>query len=322
MKPDFTVRLGDFAFERFEVPELIPFGGEQMLNTHQLPGGGKVVDAMGAIERDIAWSGLFQGERALARAEQLDAMRAAGRALKLTWHEKSYTVVIAACEFDFSRFYLIPYRISCVAVTNDGRPKAAAPVDADTAIKGDMADATSRASVISIASVSDAVASVASAVRTVSNFVTATVDQIEAVAGPLLAARDTVETTIIQIENIANDPLAAIIAGNLEGLADTAASVSNHLDQLDRVSNLYALDATLARMETNIASIGETGAIVTQAGGDLYQLASEAYGDATAWVDIARANGLVDPVLTGVNTITLPANKSDADGVLTLAPGR
>ncbi len=45
---------------------------------------------------------------------------------------------------------------------------------------------------------------------------------------------------------------------------------------------------------------------ITVAGGDLYRVALEQYGDATAWTQIAQANGLADPVVQGVRTLLVP----------------
>ncbi len=50
--------------------------------------------------------------------------------------------------------------------------------------------------------------------------------------------------------------------------------------------------------------------IITVAGGDLYRIALEQFGDATAWVAIARANGLSDPALQGVVRLVIPASKT------------
>ena len=51
---------------------------------------------------------------------------------------------------------------------------------------------------------------------------------------------------------------------------------------------------------------------ITVAGGDLYRIALEQLGDATAWVAIARANGLADPTLQGVVKLGIPASKAGA----------
>ena len=53
---------------------------------------------------------------------------------------------------------------------------------------------------------------------------------------------------------------------------------------------------------------------VTVAGGDLYRLALEHLGDATQWVRIAQANGLLDPVIVGVKTLQIPPVDKTATG--------
>ena len=53
---------------------------------------------------------------------------------------------------------------------------------------------------------------------------------------------------------------------------------------------------------------------VTVAGGDLFRLALARLGDATQWNRIARANGLSDPVLSGLITLKLPPVDPAAGG--------
>ena len=45
---------------------------------------------------------------------------------------------------------------------------------------------------------------------------------------------------------------------------------------------------------------------ISVAGGDLYRLAQQYLGDATAWNRIAQANGIIDPVIDGLVTLTIP----------------
>ena len=71
----------------------------------------------------------------------------------------------------------------------------------------------------------------------------------------------------------------------------------------------------LGRMGGNLGTIGKGTNSVTQAGGNLYGIAAKAYGDATAWTTLAKANKLSDPQLTGVNTITIPDAPDGAGGV-------
>jgi nucleoid-associated protein YgaU len=56
---------------------------------------------------------------------------------------------------------------------------------------------------------------------------------------------------------------------------------------------------------------------VTVAGGNLYAVAQKYLGDATQWNRIAQANGLLDPVITGVQTLKIPTyNPNLTGGVL------
>lgn len=46
----------------------------------------------------------------------------------------------------------------------------------------------------------------------------------------------------------------------------------------------------------------------------LYHVAAAQYGDATQWWRIARANGLTDPVIPGLLTLTIPASDPSTTG--------
>lgn len=54
--------------------------------------------------------------------------------------------------------------------------------------------------------------------------------------------------------------------------------------------------------------------VVTVAGGNLFRLAAELLGDATQWLRIAQANGLSDPMISGLTTLTIPDPDPQAGG--------
>ncbi|HTN10656.1 MAG TPA: hypothetical protein VL154_06745 [Acetobacteraceae bacterium] len=54
--------------------------------------------------------------------------------------------------------------------------------------------------------------------------------------------------------------------------------------------------------------------VVTVVGGNLFRVAAEQLGDATQWVRIAEANGLSDPMLSGVVSLRIPAVDPQAGG--------
>ncbi len=53
---------------------------------------------------------------------------------------------------------------------------------------------------------------------------------------------------------------------------------------------------------------------ITVTGGNLFRVAAQQLGDATQWIRIAQANGLSDPMLTGLLTLSIPAVDPSAGG--------
>jgi hypothetical protein len=57
-----------------------------------------------------------------------------------------------------------------------------------------------------------------------------------------------------------------------------------------------------------------TNRVVNVAGGNLYALAAKYMGDATKWYQIASANNLTDPMITGVATLVIPQSTTPSNG--------
>ncbi len=113
--------LGPVVFDGFEVPQRVRFGGRQRLAVHVLPGGGRVVDAMGADDAPLHWSGAFAGPAAADRARLLDVLRRSGAALPLLWNVWRYTVVIDCFEAEWANPAWIPYRLRCCVVSSSAQ---------------------------------------------------------------------------------------------------------------------------------------------------------------------------------------------------------
>lgn len=111
--------LGPVLFRDFELPERISWGGAQRMRVHRLPGGGRVIDAMGRDDAPIAWSGVFAGEDGAMRARLLDLMRADGATWPLTWDSFLYSVVIQAFSVSYERANWMPYRIVCTVLRDE-----------------------------------------------------------------------------------------------------------------------------------------------------------------------------------------------------------
>ena len=138
--------LGPVAFSGFEVPERISLGGKQKLVVHTMPGGGRIVDAMGPDDAPIRWSGVFSGPSAAERARTLERLRRSGSQMQLAWDAWLYQVIIQEFEADFENANWIPYRIElCVvpalgALIADWLESAVAPALAVPVLTGAALD--------------------------------------------------------------------------------------------------------------------------------------------------------------------------------------
>jgi hypothetical protein len=116
---DVTLLLGPVVFQDFEVPSGVNFGGRQRLALHRLPGGPRVIDALGRDDAQISFSGIFSGSDATLRARSLDELRVAGIALPLTWDVLFYTVLISEFQASYRNGWWIPYRIVCTVLRDE-----------------------------------------------------------------------------------------------------------------------------------------------------------------------------------------------------------
>lgn len=312
-----VVTLGDFQFRDMEVPESIPFGGGQALAVHKLVGGQRVVDAMGPDDVPKDWRGWFRGQDAVSRARYLDTLRKQGRALTLTWDAFRFSVVIATFEADFRRSYEIPYRISLEVVEDQTAPiTQVLGGSIDDAIGGDMSTASGLGDLIGDGPLSSALGVLDSAVKGVSTFANASTAVINGVLGPigsvLTRTNQLIAGTGNSIQNIGT--LGGVLPNTPIGLASS--SLATQVVAFNQLPNLYAIQNVVGRMRTNLGSVAGTGRSVPVSGGNLMDMAALQYGDASAWTGIAKANGLNDPVLNGLQTISVPLRADNAGGLL------
>ncbi|WP_158746082.1 hypothetical protein [Acidisphaera sp. L21] len=148
---DFSLTLGPVAFAGFELPSSITLGGHQRLAIHRLPGGLRIIDALGPDPADIAFSGIFTGPDAADRARLLDTLRVAGAALPLSWDAFFYTVIIETLEADYRSPWWIPYRLSCTVLRDEAAALVTSAIQLTPAISADLLAAGSFATAASVA---------------------------------------------------------------------------------------------------------------------------------------------------------------------------
>jgi len=313
---DVVLQLGDFVFSGFEIPENIGFGGEQQLAVHRFPGGAKNIDAMGYNPGAKQWSGIFLGQNASDRAADLQSMLEDGLPLELTWADQRFTVVMRQFLPIFDAPFRIPYSIVCEVLKDE-------TFDSDTAagldgqITSDMTTASGLASTVGNGTLSSLMGTLSTAVGTVSSFAKAAQSTISSVLTPLNAVRSQVQTLIASTENTLKN--VATVGGILPNnpLAKSVASLTTQINTHLTGTALYSLDGVLGRMAGNLGQVNSSVKTITVTGGNLFDLASKHYGDASGWTSIAKANNLSDPEITGINTLIIPQNNSDSSGVLT-----
>jgi hypothetical protein len=214
--------LGPVSFEGFELPGRIDFGGAQRMAVHQLPGGARVIDAMGRDDAPITWSGAFFGPEAADRARLLDLLRANGAPLSLAWDAFAYLVVIAQFAACYERPNWVPYRIACTVLTDQSATLAALA----TSLSADLADDLNTAA----AGVDTSAALAALAGPGAATLGTAAYSRVVAAVGTAMnqgqAALDGAGTTLL----VASDPVTAASA------AGTLALVANAQGYLGRAA--------------------------------------------------------------------------------------
>jgi hypothetical protein len=124
--------LAGIVFENFDYapPTKMSFGGQQAMIVHKLPGGSRVIDTLGPDEDDINWNGFFFTPNALYNCQTLDALRAAGQVVTLTYAGMSRQVVVKHFKAEIRRYpNWVEYDIGCVVSVNPALgPSAGRPV--------------------------------------------------------------------------------------------------------------------------------------------------------------------------------------------------
>lgn len=189
--------LGPITFANYEIPEQMPFGGQQALSVKQLVGGQRVIDAMGKVDRDITWTGRFRGSTGIFRAKYLDTMRVAGTQWPLTWQTFNYTVVIKNFEPDYQQFYEIPYSITVTVLKDNTQPiTTVIPVAINDAVENMITEAIDLANAIANPSVSNAIAVLSESINAIPSLSTATSQQIASINPALTNALSVTASTI------------------------------------------------------------------------------------------------------------------------------
>lgn len=318
---DTTLTLGGFKFEGFEVPEKIPLGGSQSLVIHKLPGGDKIIQSMGRDDDPIQWNGLFLGGKALDRARELDTMRVQGRPVLLAFLGLKYNIIIKSFKFVVETFFRVSYTIELEVIEDLTQPNHASRTQSlNDAVSADSTKAVDIGTKINDSPLTSALATMDSAIKSVSDFAKATQATINSVLAPIAAVQQRVTALIGTAGNTLNSvtTLGGILPNN--PIAQQAARLTGQVTAATQLPLLYNLQSVASRITTNLNLINSplVSASKMVGGGTLFDLSAKSYGDATKWAAIAQANKISDPNITSITKLTIPNNPINSDGLYTI----
>ena len=350
-----VVTLGDFPFQDFEVPSKIPLGGKQSIIKHDLVGGLRIVDSLGAFPNDLEWSGLFFSHNALQRAQYLDYLRLQGKPLILSWSTIDLTVLIEEFVYEYERENRLPYRIRCVVVSDNNQPSSTPPnaVSLDTVIQDDSFEVIEwtdfTINTIDVPTIygdlKSALTALNSSIIGALNAYINAYNSANTQSGTSLFSTFTQLMQLIRVVSDGVDNMISDVGGYLKGVVtlggifpgDTSTnSIANVNRTANNASNMAQLLKTkyqLNKIQTNLKTLMPLPSSTTTIGANqnnlfqlpativvqntsLYSLASMYYQDAMKWTLIANANNLSSPYISEAITLTIPADSASSGGVL------
>ena len=317
------------TFQDVELPQSVAWGGEQAMAVHQLIGGDRVIDSLGAKPAPVTWDGILFGQTAVERARYLDTVRQGGAAVVLTWDEFAYVGVISRFAANYLQPWHVRYSITIEVMQDAASAQTSAPQESLlTLLNNDTASASCLGNLIGDSTLSGLLGSVSSAVQSLNSVVeavtapiaaaTACIQQatttaqsaLAAIVQPLAQAQTRVQQLMGGVDNAVAD-MQGLTSGVFAGATPQAIqSLTTANLGFANAQPVYALSSVLGRMQSNISAgmPGASAKTMAVNGGNLQSIAAQQYGDATLWPAIAKINGLSDPNLpAGAMTLQIPS---------------
>ena len=249
--------IGPLVLQGYEVPNHITIGGSQAVTIHKLPGGGRIIDAMGPDDGMVAWRGLFIGPNAAQRVRSLDIMRVQGAPQVLSFGDYSFNVIIIHCEYDYQeRGTIISYRIRTEIVPDPSSLTTMSP-DVNVALQDDLdigqalitTSAAAAATYIPLIGKSDAANITASAygLMTITDGISATAVAAASATSSTVASDEGVQ---LGLRNVATD-----IQSNISTLSASPTGLTSFAS-LNTASNLALATAQAGSLAALVQTAG------------------------------------------------------------------
>lgn len=280
--------IGGVVLSGLEIPsEIGDIGGRQAIAKHDFPGGLITITPLGAFPHPVTWSGIMTGTDAFSRTQKLDRLRALGNEVTLNYGQFAWSGVITSFAARPKHQWYVPYTITFEPIADlSGVGFVPFLLDtAETLLNGEVSAITSLIDVADGLELPGALGALAQGLLDV--------------VGEALANGSGL------VVNISTADRQAIDAG---ALALENACLPYALGT-DPTTASPALDLSVrATAVTQIVGNPASGVRVVRAvNPNLFAVAQQFYGDASAWLQITQASGLPpDPQPIGILNLTVP----------------
>lgn len=291
-----TLSIDEVTFSELEVPQTLSGpGGTQSLAVKEFPGGTKTLQTMGAFPHDLKWDGILFGSNAFDRDFVLDRKRVVGLEVTVQFGRYKYLGIIKSYTSIIISQWHLTYSIE-IEVRKDESGQAQVPAGTVTP-EAQLGQAMSGLQAYTAAPAD--------------GFALPT-----SVSSPIQSLQSTISSALFQAGGVIAQVSQANVMTITAGIATAQQAVQPLVASIDAITCSAGADLTsylgVIQGLFSAPSVVLTGGIMINP--NLFALASQYYGDATQWVLIAVASGLLDPQPIGQFTITVPQLIATAPG--------
>lgn len=282
-------KLGDIAFDVFEVPEEFEDGLETAFDKKDHPGGGRTITTFGVHELPVSWSGWFWGADARDKLDALKRLQALCQPVTWTYGEESWQVVIVRVKGGRKNQNKIRYAIDVEILENKSHLTAHRPPDTDTSILRGLNTATKVVNAPGTKIFPDLAAA------NLFNAFAATMDAAFPWTGLTYAAAQRLIAQALGVERAFD-----LLLQPLRAKVQTAEQMDALVAGEDALAGVRTSRINLALYFAGMAG----GALVANT--NLWQQAVMQYGDATQALEVMDANGLTDVDVAAPVALSFP----------------
>jgi len=254
------VTLGPVQLTGMAVPASIPIGGKQALTVHKLPGGARIIDAMGQDDAEIGWRGILDMQDASVTARTLDKLRRSGSVITLAWDVFSYQVIVSEFNCDTRLVPPMNYSIKLTVLADNTLVTGISPVSMALQVVQDLSTGNPIGAISAVSagivgtSVTDASTAAGASGATVvgSSAYTAAVGAVNTAAGAIQSATAAANGVLGPL-GTSLGALSAAAPAALDTIS-MSSQITTAISSAGDLANLTACAGYVGRAQQNLAN--------------------------------------------------------------------